>query len=59
MNGYLLDENLPTQLLPKTKYPVVTVRDPGRGMSDSYIWALAQREGWAIVSKDTDFADRI
>ena len=59
MRGYLLDENLPDRLPLPSSQPVYHARDLGASLTDSELWALAQREHWAIVSKDADFAERI
>jgi predicted nuclease of predicted toxin-antitoxin system len=59
VRGYLLDENLPGRLPLPSGQPVYHARDLGARLTDSELWALAQREHWAIVSKDADFAERI
>lgn len=55
----LLDENLSFRLIGdlQLKYPGSTHVDLVglRGADDSTLWALAQRNGFALVSKDDDF----
>lgn len=59
MRGYLLDENLPGRLLLTTQWPIFHARELGPSLTDSQIWILAAQREWAIVSKDSDFAERI
>lgn len=58
----LLDENVSPTLVARLarEYPgSAHVRDVGlRGAADDRIWQHARAEGFAIVSKDTDFRDR-
>ena len=58
----LLDENVSPTLAARLahEYPGTGhVRDVGlRGATDARIWQHARAEGFAIVSKDTDFRDR-
>jgi predicted nuclease of predicted toxin-antitoxin system len=58
----LLDENLSPRLIGVLQdcYPEsLHLRDCGlRGASDAEIWRYAKEEGFAIVSKDSDFAQR-
>jgi len=58
----LLDENLSPRLAPALSdiYPgSESVRECGlRGCSDIEIWQYAQTNGFAIVSKDSDFSQR-
>lgn len=55
----LLDENLSHRLVPllQDAYPGTQhVVDAGlQGAADAVIWDFAQREGFALVSKDDDF----
>jgi predicted nuclease of predicted toxin-antitoxin system len=57
----LFDENLSPTLVRRlaAAYPdSAHVRDVGlRGQSDAAIWEYAQRHGFAVTSKDTDFRD--
>ena len=59
MNGFLLDENVPSRVTFKAHFPVVHVRDMGSSPTDTQIWQHAQANGYAIVTKDTDFSNRI
>jgi predicted nuclease of predicted toxin-antitoxin system len=56
------DENLSPKLprLPAREYPgSAHVGDLGmRGAADHAVWAFAGAQGFAIVSKDTDFRER-
>lgn len=59
MKGFLLDENLPTRLTFSPSLPVSHARDFGENPTDSELWDLAGQRQWVIVTKDTDFSDRI
>ena len=59
MKGFLLDENLPTRLTFSPSLPVSHARDLGENPSDSELWDLAKAARSVIVTKDTDFSDRI
>ena len=59
MKGFLLDENLPSKILFTPSLPVTHVRELGESLSDTEIWAYAQKNDLVIVTKDTDFSDRI
>ena len=58
----LFDENLAPRLVAALKdiYPgSVHLRDCGlRGASDEAVWNFARENGFAIVSKDSDFSER-
>jgi predicted nuclease of predicted toxin-antitoxin system len=58
----LFDENVSPTLVARlaSEYPgTAHVRDVGlRGAADDRIWQHARAEGFAIVSKDTDFRER-
>ena len=58
----LFDENVSPKLVGRlaSEYPgSVHVRSVGlRGAEDDQIWGHARTEGFAIVSKDTDFRER-
>ena len=58
----LLDENLSVRLLLSLAdvYPDIThVHEVGLGAAqDDEVWAYAREHGFAIVSKDSDFAER-
>jgi predicted nuclease of predicted toxin-antitoxin system len=59
MNGFLLDENLPTRLIFSPSLPVNHAREFGENPTDSELWDLAAAGRWVIITKDTDFSDRI
>ena len=58
----LFDENLSPKLasMLAVEYPQsVHVRDAGlKGHNDDEVWTFAREQGFAIVSKDTDFRER-
>lgn len=60
---FLVDAQLPPALadwLVQHGHEAKAVRDLGlRDASDAAIWMLASQEGWIIVTKDDDFADRV
>lgn len=58
MRGFLLDENVPALALP-TKHPTQHVVDLGHSLPDSAIWDHARAHDLVIVTKDTDFSERI
>ena len=60
MNGFLLDENLP--LLPQlmSTLPTVHVREVLSASSpDTDVWEYAKAHDLTIITKDSDFSDRI
>ena len=59
MNGFLLDENLPSRLRFPLPLPVKHSTDLGGSPSDTEIWNYAKANGLVIISKDADFSDRI
>lgn len=59
MKGYLLDENLPVGLTFQPSLPVNHARQFGANPTDSELWETARRHQLVIVTKDTDFSDRI
>ncbi len=59
MKGCLLDGNVPARLRFSPKLPIVPLAKAGRNPSDSQIWEFARKRDLVIVSKDTDFSDRI
>ena len=57
MKGFLLDENLPKSLnLTETS---VHATDLGKRKTDAEIWQYAKLNDLVIITKDTDFYDRI
>jgi predicted nuclease of predicted toxin-antitoxin system len=59
MKGYLFDGNVPSRLRFSPKLPIVPLSKVGRNPTDSQIWNFARTHDLVIVSKDTDFSDRI
>jgi predicted nuclease of predicted toxin-antitoxin system len=59
MKGYLFDGNVPSRLRFSPKLPIILLSKVERNTSDSRIWDFARKHDLAIVSKDTDFSDRI
>jgi predicted nuclease of predicted toxin-antitoxin system len=59
MKGYLFDGNVPSRLRFSPKLPIIPLSKIGRSPSDSRIWEYARKRDLVIVSKDTDFSDRI
>ncbi len=59
MKGFLLDENLPGNLRFTPSLPVQHARDLGESVPDAHIWEYAARNDLVIVTKDTDFSDRM
>ena len=57
MKGFLLDENLPKSLnLTETS---IHATDLGKRKTDAEIWQYAKLNDLVIITKDTDFYDRI
>ena len=59
MTGFLLDENLPNNLLFSPSLPVKHVRELGQSLADKDIWTYAKENHLIIVTKDADFTERI
>ena len=59
MRGFLFDENLPRLLSLQTGLPVTHALDLGSRPTDSRLWAHAQQNDLAIVTKDADFSQLI
>jgi predicted nuclease of predicted toxin-antitoxin system len=59
MRGFLFDENLPRVPSLQTGLPVTHALDVGSRPTDSQLWAHAQQNDLAIVTKDADFSQRI
>jgi len=59
MKGFLFDENLPRVPSLQTILPVTHALDLGTRSTDSQLWAHAQQNDLAIVTKDADFSQRI
>jgi predicted nuclease of predicted toxin-antitoxin system len=59
MNGFLLDENIPSQLRFNPGFPVFGISAVGITPTDTAIWEFARKRNLAIVTKDADFSERI
>jgi len=59
MKGFLFDQNLPARLTFKPALPIIHTAALGANPTDSELWEHAKRERLVIVSKDTDFSERI
>ena len=59
MTGYLFDENLPSKIQFEPSYPITHVSSLGKSPSDRVIWHYAEQNDLVIVTKDSDFSDRI
>jgi predicted nuclease of predicted toxin-antitoxin system len=59
VKGFLLDENLPSRLAFTPSLPVTHAQDYGGNPTDSHLWEIAAAKRLVIVTKDTDFSDRI
>jgi len=59
MKGLLIDENLPMPTALPTELPVVHSTQLETQASDSTIWTYAAEKDLVILTKDSDFSDRI
>lgn len=59
MRGFLLDENLPGTVRFAPSFPIRHVRELGNSVTDASIWNFARDNDLVIVTKDTDFSNRI
>ena len=59
MKGFLFDENLPCKLAITPGLPVQFTSALGPSVSDTAVWQHASANELVIVSKDTDFSNRI
>jgi predicted nuclease of predicted toxin-antitoxin system len=59
MSKYLIDVNLPYRFKLWHTEDFVYVKDIDERMSDSAIWRYAREQNLTIVTKDSDFANRI
>ena len=59
MRGYLIDENLPDAGHFPASLPKIHARELGPMASDSFLWQHARENDLVIVTKDSDFSDRI
>lgn len=59
LKGFLFDENIPSRLTFIPSLPMVHSNELGQSLSDTSIWEYALRNEYMIVTKDTDFTNRI
>ena len=59
MKKFIIDENLPRTVNFPGDYQFLHIVDFGRQMSDTEIWEYAVENQYIIVTKDTDFYERI
>ena len=59
MNGFLLDENLPTRLRFTPALQVIHATAIGTQPTDSQLWEYARTNDLVIVTKDADFSLRM
>ncbi len=59
MKTFLVDENLPKTISFQGNCEILHVADLKRQMSDSEIWQYAKENNCIIITKDTDFYQRV
>jgi len=59
MQTFLVDENLPKTIRLQGNCKILHVADFKRQMSDSEIWQYAKENNCIIITKDTDFYQRV
>jgi predicted nuclease of predicted toxin-antitoxin system len=59
MNGFLLDENLPSKIQFAPSLPIIHVSALGKSPNDTEIWQYAKEQNLVIITKDVDFSDRL
>ena len=59
MKGFLFDENVPIPLRFVPSLPAIHATSLGTSPSDRELWTHAPQNAFVIVSKETDFADRV
>jgi predicted nuclease of predicted toxin-antitoxin system len=59
MPRFLIDVNLPYRFSLWAGDDYVHMRDIGETWTDTQIWQYAREQDFIIVSKDTDFSDRV
>ena len=60
MNGFLFEENIPRRLKFTPVLPIIdSCQAVGPGRSDDDVWQYAAEKQLVIVTKDSDFSDRI
>jgi predicted nuclease of predicted toxin-antitoxin system len=55
----LIDENLPAALAAKLFCPCLHATALGEQPTDKLIWDHGRRDGWTLLTKDTDFFERL
>jgi len=55
----LVDENLPRTLLPALGAGAQHATDLGPRQSDEQLWLYARERGFVLLTKDTDFFDKL
>ena len=59
MNGFLFDENLPANIEFDVSLPITHVSSLGKSPTDTAIWDYSKQNNLVIVTKDSDFSDRM
>lgn len=59
MKHLLVDENLPASLVALLPCECSHATDLGKQQSDRQLWEHARQHDWTILTRDTDFFDRI
>lgn len=59
MNHLLIDENLPASLAATLPVPCSHAADLGKQPTDRQLWQHARERNWNIITRDTDFFDRL
>jgi predicted nuclease of predicted toxin-antitoxin system len=59
VNHLLIDENLPASLAATLPIPCSHATDLGKQPTDRQIWDYARERNWNIITRDTDFFDRL
>ena len=59
MNGLLIDENLPSSLAFVLPLNCLHATELGKQLTDRQIWEHARAENLTVITRDTDFFDRL
>jgi predicted nuclease of predicted toxin-antitoxin system len=59
MMHLLIDENLPASLADLLPVPCSHATDLGDQPTDQQLWAHAREKQWIILTRDSDFFDRL
>ena len=59
MKGFLFDENVPRRIRFTPSLPIVHATQLGESCIDSHLWTYARENALVIVTKDSDFSNRI